>query len=312
MAYQLKAKESVETNIKRIVLEQLEKAIVQLSNQTPESRGEAVHDARKRFKKIRSVLRLVQDELGKKVYKQENSCYRDAGRHLSEVRDAQVRLETLDSLIKHFSDTVADDAFSNVRSALDSYYQSTAQYVMTEGDAIAQVLPILQEAHERIADWQISNNDWSALEGNFVEGYELGTKAMTKAIAHPTPEHLHEWRKRVKDLWYHSCLLRPLWPELMGEWADQTHQLADYLGDDHDLAVLRQFLLSQPERLKGQLEEIDTLIALLDRRQTQLQFAAQQLGKRLYAESPKALAKRIGRYWEVWQSEQQMPLSVKV
>ena len=31
----------------------------------------------------------------------------------------------------------------------------------------------------------------------------------------PSVEALHEWRKRVKELWYHHTLLRTLWPPVM-------------------------------------------------------------------------------------------------
>ena len=51
-------------------------------------------------------------------------------------------------------------------------------------------------------------------------------------------ESLHEWRKRVKHLWYHHTLLRSLWPPVMEVTGDEAHALSDHLGDDHDLAVL--------------------------------------------------------------------------
>ena len=110
MAYRLKNKESISTEIKRIACEQTDKAIENLTteiriasdNNTDwsadtnivEERQEAIHDVRKRIKKIRAVIRLVRDDLGKEIYQQENHCFRDAGRRLSEVRDAQVLLET--------------------------------------------------------------------------------------------------------------------------------------------------------------------------------------------------------------------------
>jgi hypothetical protein len=42
----------------------------------------------------------------------------------------------------------------------------------------------------------------------------------------------------------------------------------------------------------------DAVIVLIDHRRAQLQTQAIQLGERLYAESPKAFARRVRRYWK--------------
>lgn len=75
MSYQLESTEKLSTGLKRIVREQIDDAIHQLTD-LPDGQAEAVHDVRKRFKKIRAVLRLVRDEIGSDVYKRENVFYR--------------------------------------------------------------------------------------------------------------------------------------------------------------------------------------------------------------------------------------------
>src|SRR5262245_7125172 len=66
------------------------------------NKAEGVHNARKQFKQLRGVLRMIRFGLGEKIYDRENTALRDAGRPLSEVRDADVMIETLDQLIEHF------------------------------------------------------------------------------------------------------------------------------------------------------------------------------------------------------------------
>ena len=39
--------------------------------------------------------------------------------------------------------------------------------------------------------------------------------AMDAAAKDPTADNFHEWRKRVKDHWYHSRLLWPVWQKPM-------------------------------------------------------------------------------------------------
>ncbi|NJK27804.1 MAG: CHAD domain-containing protein [Coleofasciculaceae cyanobacterium SM2_3_26] len=82
--YQLTTKETVSNGIKRVAQEELDRAIAQLSGQTEESHEEAIHDARKRLKKLRALLRLVRDRLGQDAYERENLCFRDAARKLSD------------------------------------------------------------------------------------------------------------------------------------------------------------------------------------------------------------------------------------
>ncbi len=104
-------------------------------------------------------------------------------------------------------------------------------------------------------------------------------------------EELHEWRKRVKDLWYHHTLLRPLWPPVMLAVGDEAHELSEQLGVDHDLAVLldwaRRHSHASPE-----------LAAAVDGRRAVLQADALALGRRLYADKPSAFTARIEAWWE--------------
>ena len=62
---------------------------------------------------------------------------------------------------------------------------------------------------------------------------------------------MHEWRKRVKDLWYHCLLLQDAWKPVMSALADEAHELSDRLGDDHDLAVLLEWAHVHGSALDG-------------------------------------------------------------
>jgi CHAD domain-containing protein len=304
MAYKLQSEEPISEGVRRIAREQLEKAIAQLNGETEDGPDEAVHDVRKRLKKLRALLRLVRDEVGSKTYKQENACFRDAGRQLSDVRDAQVRIETLDKLVKHFSDTIAPTAFQSVREILEKRYELIQQEARQDNSAQITVVPILQAALDRVETWPITHNNWSALEGGLKWVYQCGSQNFLMACDRPTAEHLHEWRKRVKDLWYHLCILKPIWPDFLSELSDQLKVLADDLGDDHDLAVLGQFMTENPELFAAQ-EQLNILSTLIQQRQQQLQTHARFLGQRIYAEKPKAFVKRMEAYWQTWQAEVQ-------
>ncbi len=302
MSYKLKDKESVSTGIKRIASEQTKKAITELTCSDKVGVDEAVHQARRRLKKTRAVLRLVRYSLPPSTYKQNNQSFRDIGRNLSELRDSKVRIKTLDNLIAH-ADTVSPELFSNIRREFYVDYRQEYQRVL-DGDILSLVKNELKDAQDDINNWTIKPNSWSTVDRSLKQVYARGYKDLAKAVSKPTAENFHEWRKRVKYLRYQLQVINPIWKDLVQTLVEQTHVLSNYLGEDHDLAVLKKFVSSQPERFDRD-RELDFLIPLIEHRQKELRTAAISLGKKIYTEKPKNFVRRLGNYWQVWREDNQ-------
>lgn len=296
MSYRVEANETPEAGVKRIALEQLHKARKHLQERA--DMDEAIHDARKRFKKIRAVARLVRDEVGNDIYHASNTTFRNAGRRFAPARDSQVLIETLDQLRSHYSSVLAPDAFAAIRRQLHNRHAATLASITSEG-IVDQVLQALDPAEESIKGWPIAASDFAAFDAGLHRVYKRGRKAMQAANAAPTAENLHEWRKRVKYLWYHLRILRPAWPDVLDDLADAQHDLANLLGDDHDLAVLYD-ALSGDETLRSDDAALHALLGLATERRKGLQSQAWPLGQRLYAESPDDFTERIAAYWDAW------------
>ncbi|MGP1384289.1 MAG: CHAD domain-containing protein [Thainema sp.] len=305
MSYRFKKQEAVPIGIKRIADEQIESSIHQLTRSIKANRDEAIHSARKHFKKLRALVRLLRDDVGHDAYKQENVCFRDAGRELSDVRDAQVRVETLDDLLDHYQDTIKPKQFDQIRQVLVDAYETARKSAAPNKKEIADIVSDLEAAQARIQAWGI-NDEWAALQGGLHRVYKRGYQDFFQACEQPTSENLHEWRKRVKYLWYHLRILSPMWPKPLKVLKKQTKKLADLLGDDHDLAVLRTFISDDPEAFADD-DQLGVLLALIQRRQIELQTKARFLGQRIYAEKPKAFVKRMGSYWQARQTEMAQP-----
>ena len=90
--------------------------------------------------------------------------------------------------------------------------------------------------------WPLERDSFQALSDGLERTYRRGRRDFRAARSEPTVEALHEWRKRAKQLWYHHSLLRPLWPPVMQAVGDEAHELSDRLGDDHDLAMLAEWV----------------------------------------------------------------------
>lgn len=301
MAYRLLAEESVEEGIKRIVREQIDKAIGEIHDQELD-RHQTVHQVRKRCKKIRGALRLVRPEF-EETYQFENAWFRDAARKLSPLRDAEAMIETYDQLMERFSDQLETSAFASIRETLILRRQQIADEQLDLDKRLADFLTDMQEARERLDTWTIPAAGFQAISAGLQKTYRRGRKAMLKAYGgQSTPEQFHEWRKRVKYHRYHTRLLRELWKPVMKRFLAEVKALSDLLGDDHDLAVFRRTLMDRPDGF-GEQTDVQVLIGLVDRRRAQLQEEARFLGERVYAEKPKQLAQRLERYWRAWQAE---------
>jgi CHAD domain-containing protein len=269
MAYKL-ALHRVPDSIRTTAREQLDGAAEGLER--PEDPVEAVHDARKRIKKSRALLRLARPAMRPRSFRIYDRELRDQGRALSGARDADVLVQTLDDLARH--DTrIPKPHFTAVRNRL----AETAQGAPPEQD-VASVAG-------NVEGWPVDRADARTLVRALTGTYKRGRRAYARAKDDPTTENLHQWRKRVKDLWYQQQLLQRVWPDVMKALAGEAKTLSKLLGSDHDLAVLA-----------GELAPGDPLLPLIADRRAELQSEAFALGSRVYAESPKAFRKRVKRY----------------
>jgi CHAD domain-containing protein len=289
-SYRLRGDETVPKGIARIARGRIDHAIEELEGKTDSSSEKAVHEARKDMKKLRAVVRLVRDEIGKDVYRRENACFRDAGRELAGVRDADVMLATLADLEERYADELGPRATGPLRQALEAHRIRTA--AGARGPAAAQVIDVLTTARRRVGRWPLDEDSFDAVAGGLRRVYRRGRRGFRAARAEPTTESLHEWRKRVKDLWYHLTILRDSWQPVMEALADEAHAASERLGDDHDLAVLLAWAEEHTP------ESAAALAPLVERRRAELQADAFAISARLYAEKPSAFVRRLERWWD--------------
>jgi CHAD domain-containing protein len=291
-AYRVKPEESLPEGLRRAALGRVDHALDELRGKADHGPDEAVHEARKDMKKLRAVLRLVRDELGDELYRSENVTFRDTARALSGVRDAQVLIETYDDVVRR-AKRVPKGSATAFRHELVRRREALEVDAGGREEAAKRAIEVLREARGRIADWPFESEDFELVEPGLRRSYRRGRARFRAAADDPTVENLHEWRKRVKDLWYHQQLLEFVNPELMEPAADGAHHLSNLLGDDHDLAVLDDAVdeLAQPE-LRPALHKA------IARRRSELQAEAFKLGRRIYADKPRAFTGRLERWFE--------------
>ena len=318
MAYEIEENEAPAESIRRIIREKVDTAEEYLRGWADE-RHESVHEARKKFKEIRAAVRLVRKPLGD-VYSRENKWYRDAGRKLSDIRDANALIESVDALEDALDeaepgelgdtealaetlpqlreavlvrrDNLMDDEFdleARVRDVLEDCVQGRDRIGMLPlDDSIGFEL----FAHGLAKSYRRARRRYR--NAYHLEGVERGLQR-DDADAH----HFHEWRKRVKYHRYHCAILKPIWPEVVGSRRDKCHDLTDLIGDDHDLVVLREVIDDEREFFEERVGEsaLERLVAAMRARSNALRRKSYYVGAALFTEGDEALVERFRGYW---------------
>jgi CHAD domain-containing protein len=302
MAYELIRSESVTENIQRIWAEELTAAIHILENLGNEP-DKAVHEVRKGIKKIRAIVRLVRQPLGKDRFKQENIRYRDIGHMLSHIREAAVMIKTVEKLRKSDRKAMPRTACLHLRKQLLAKQKEASEGFFKNKEAITAVLLALKEAKQNQPDISIARNSFDKLSTSIQLVYTRGSKTYENASKQPSIDSFHEFRKEVKTLWYHTRLLTPVWQGVLESYAVQLGILSELLGDDHDMGMLYEEIASG--RLTfGRKATADTLLKLIENYRNTLQQQVHPLAKRIYAEKPKDFITRIELYWKIWRNEE--------
>jgi CHAD domain-containing protein len=298
MSYRFKRGEPVVEGLRRSAIDQIDKALDTLEDDDVDHR-ETVHEVRKRCKKIRGLIRVTRPAF-EKTYKRENKRFRDAARALSDLRDATSIIECVEGLSERFGDE-AESELAAVRAALEERREEV-ESKQDVSERIEAFKESLEDGRDAAKQWDLEEEGFGAIGPGVEKTYDRARKAMGKAMAEPTAERWHEWRKRVKYHRYHCKLLRDLWPPLMMDRRDEAKRLSDLLGDAHDLDVLRETLTSEPERFGGE-QAIRGVLSLAEARRAELRAWAGPPGVRLLVEKGKRFTRRLGAMHEAWQQE---------
>lgn len=289
--YCLKAGESLPDGIGRMLDEQLGAAIADLSNEKAPL-DTAVHEARKAVKRTRSLLRLIRPAIPK-AYERENARLQSVGRDLSELRDAQALIETLEELKEHEPVGSAKAIHEFLRQR-----KETITANVRRGDVIPPAITRLKQSRRAIGRLDLSGLDFPIVLQSFQTALKRGEKAFERAHDDPEADNFHECRKRVKDLRYQLSLLTELWPGVIDAYADSAKKLEEYLGDDHNLAVLSGIL----RREQDGSESKPSIQEHIEKRQKKLRTKAAQLSRRLYSEPGKVWTRRLEMGWKAFAS----------
>ena len=273
-----------DTAFRAIAMDQLDEALSDLAQ--PDASGRSVvHEARRRTKKLRGLLRLVRpgfDDFGR-----ENEALRDAAALLSHLRDREVRHETMKALAKWRTNPILE------RLLADPGEPGSHD----DAAALAAFRARCVDLRTRAERWTLSRPGVEALEAGVRGTYRAARRRMATVRDMPAPNRFHDWRKSNKNYGFGIDLLRKAAPELLGGELDVIDKLSTTLGQHHDLVVLQAAAAQEQLPLNGS-EELVELNALIGERLAELERESFELGRQIYTETPGARTRRVMAYWK--------------
>lgn len=297
MTYAFRPDRVFTDEFRAIGAEQITQA-VRVLEERPDGVHDAIHRARKNFKRLRSLYRLIAAD-APQFQKQENGRIRDAARNLSTVRDAAALVETARYLR---TSSVGDHEQEPLALVCERLEKRRDRIVAGAADiegCVAATVVTCEQALQALA--RVSFDDRRRKTADrLARGWRRTLKRAARARescgSTTDAEPFHELRKRAQDYRMHLELLREVWPSAMRAKRNETKALVDVLGHLNDLSVMARLINEEPD-LAGGSQDRACLIAAVTARQHPLRSDALTLAAAVFQEEPDEESRTIRLLW---------------
>jgi CHAD domain-containing protein len=274
--------ERLDEGLTRIAGEAVDRAVEHLTDAAMNT-VPRVHETRKRCKEIRAVLRLgrygLEGDFGVL-----NAAFRGVARELASSRENDALLVIVNALRPATRDPLEWRALTHVSGILAA--QPAGEEIDFAG--LAKRLPSVS--------FDADGAGW--FKRGLRRTYRNGRRAFFEARDAPNAASIHEWRKRVKDLWYVTEIIAPAWPEMMDPRVEMLHDLSRLLGDHHDIWALDTHVAENGNRF-GKVTTL-RIAAVAGRRLAEIEGEIFEKGATAYADRPRDWSQSIVDAWRAW------------
>jgi hypothetical protein len=253
----------------------------ELSAATPAT---SVHGARRRLKRLGSLLRLMRRLIGEVSYSAANDRSMSAAKALAGQRRSEalvaavLKLDLGSKSGKALLKLAEDHRDDRETCAAPAERLETARREVAALSALA-------------AAWKIPRRGAEPIAEAFGDSYRKARKKLAGALENQMAEDLHEARKFVIHHLHHLQLLQAWLPDDHQKRLDDLEKLREILGDFNDLAELERLM-----RLRDISGLRSASRALRKKRNTLLKKAA-KAARPLFRPKTEAFVKRVGARW---------------
>jgi CHAD domain-containing protein len=281
--------------IRRAVHVELTRAVANLTL-PPVRLHEGVHEARKSFKRLRALFRLLR-AADPAAAAREVARFREVAGSIAEARDAAALVEAFERLEATFPTETRDGSLAPVGEFLRRRRDTAVHADSGIGERVVAAIAACRVAYEAMDVFPLPHRR-AAAERLVAEGMAATLKkarrALNTARRDGDPQAFHTLRKRVKDHLYHLGLIRHVWPKAGSARRASFDDLGERLGDLNDCDVLLVTLMREAPTLAESAAGEKALELLV----LQAQFLRRHVlveAERLLATPPSVVRKKVAR-----------------
>jgi len=298
MAYRIKRKERVGKGIRRILREQLGRA-VEMAGDRDGNQEERVHDVRTRLKRSRAALELINPQVGKQAKKTERRL-RKVGRRLARPRDVVVQAHTFRILGTRLSRELPVGLLERMRGVGEQLQHTLDDKAVEK--ALRRTARALKRMRRRLRKWPIAR-DRRAVGKGITRSYREARRALAAVQADPTSDRFHDWRKQVKVLSNELKIVGRAVPELATRYLAKLEKLGELLGQVHDLDCAAATAEKHP-RWFGSEADCEAVRGLVAEHRVVLEREAFALAAGVFAGRPRDVRELVESGWKIWRKRE--------
>ncbi|MCK4749929.1 MAG: CHAD domain-containing protein, partial [Bacteroidales bacterium] len=122
-----------------------------------------IHETRRTLKRIRSILRLIRDEIGYSHYFRENRFYRDISGRMTDLRDSYVLLQNIEMIEHKHPEILKALEFKALKEQLTGQLGNHMTLFLQLTGGFGAILTDLDQARERVDQFCQLRNDYKAI-----------------------------------------------------------------------------------------------------------------------------------------------------
>jgi CHAD domain-containing protein len=229
----------------------------------------AIHQIRRRFKKLRALAHLMENDLPKSFFKKQNRIFKECAHSFSAARDQKVLGDMYHKIVQKYN--LDEQTYNQILQAIRS-----SKPPLNANQSFLNIKKRLQENLKTVKYYKLKKNTKAHFLSCLKKTYQKTEKLRKTAIKKKGDFYFHEWRKWVN---YYGFQLFMIDKKEFQEKAEALKSLAHILGDIHDITVFKEFLHTLDTPLGKAFE------TFLDKEQARLKEEALKAGEEILLDS---------------------------
>lgn len=246
----------------------------------------SIHEARKSFKRLRSLTRIYRYAIDDEVFAELNTLFRDAGRQLSHFRDIDAISECLHKI--EFKNGEKSEIIENLKIQIDSIRYNNDEEEISK--AINNVISDIDSSVDIIKNINLPDDMKPFIKKGIRKIYDNARTIYYKNLIDESDILMHELRKKVKQLWDVALIFNSNDKE-DNDYAEEIHALSTYLGDYHDLVLTFEFVYE--EKLILEEDNLAKFKKILFKRKEKIAKKAYNHAVKLFEKAPDVYSKEF-------------------